>query len=127
MSNKKSLVWKNFMRESKDTARCLICSTILRCAGGTTTALASHLKTKHKIDLTPHDNGGLDNKDIEDITKRGLFKYDFIQKETLEELLAKCAAYDGFSVNSIRKSSAIKGFLAQRGYSIPKSGNTIKN
>ena len=44
----------------------------------------------------------------------------------MEELLAKCAAYDGFSIHAMRYSSAITEFITKRDYKIPRSEKTIK-
>lgn len=41
------------------------------------------------------------------------------------EILAKCAAKDGYSINSIRGCEAIKGFLKSKRFEMPGSNETI--
>ena len=43
----------------------------------------------------------------------------------LEEILSRCVANDGFSMNSIVKSKAINGFVTSKGFNMPKSCNTV--
>lgn len=50
----------------------------------------------------------------------------FIKRESREEILAKCAAKDGFSFRAISKSEAIRGYVSSRGYEMPKSESTVK-
>jgi hypothetical protein len=49
----------------------------------------------------------------------------FLVKEGLNEILAKCAAKDGFSYRGITKSEAIGSFVCSRGYKMPKSQNEV--
>ena len=51
----------------------------------------------------------------------------FIQRTSMEELLAKCPAYDGFSIHAMRYSSAIAEFITKRHYKIPRSKKQLKN
>ena len=49
-----------------------------------------------------------------------------IQRKSIEELLVKCAAYDGLSIHAMRYSSAIAEFITKRHYKMPSSEKTIK-
>lgn len=50
---------------------------------------------------------------------------NFIRRQSLKEILAECAAKDGFSISAIARSSAIKGFVNFKGYEMPKCEKTI--
>ena len=50
----------------------------------------------------------------------------YTRRESLKELLAKCAAVDGFSFLQIVKSQAVREFISKRGYEMPNSDKTVK-
>ena len=50
---------------------------------------------------------------------------NFISRESLNEIMAKCATKDGFSIKGITSSEAIRGFVASRNYKMPKSETTV--
>ena len=50
----------------------------------------------------------------------------YTRRESLKELLAKCAAVDGFSFLQIVKSQAVREFTSKRGYEMPNSDKTVK-
>ena len=50
----------------------------------------------------------------------------FIKKKTLGEIIARCAAEDGFSFHSISQSEAIRENVSNRGFSMPNSQSTVK-
>ena len=45
---------------------------------------------------------------------------NFVGRESLNEILAECAAKDGFSIRGITFSEAIRGFVKSRNYDMPK-------
>ena len=45
-----SFVWEFFIRSADKNAQCQKCSMTLKCAGGSTSSLLRHLKTKHLIE-----------------------------------------------------------------------------
>ena len=45
--------------------------------------------------------------------------------KTMEEILSRCVAEDGFSMNSRVKSQAINGYVTSKGFNIPKNSNTV--
>ena len=52
VSFKSDGIWQYFLREkSGQSAQCKQCHNIIKTAGGTTTGLHVHLKTKHETDL----------------------------------------------------------------------------
>ena len=127
---KRSEVWNYFNKnENNNNANCLKCGDAIFCKGSSTTALINHLK-RHDININKRSNSDqLPNSQLEQPScstkkiKNNLLGY--VKFESLNEILAKCAAIDGFSINSIKHSSAINGFVLSRGYQMPKCGNTI--
>jgi hypothetical protein len=50
----------------------------------------------------------------------------FVVRLTRKEALAKCAAEDGFAIDAIRNSEAIKSYLTSKGFEMPKTASSIK-
>lgn len=120
MNSKRSEVWKIFQKETENLAKCTMCNAVLKCAGGNTSSLANHLRAKHKIDVK------INEEPPEKKAKTTSSLFSFIKRESMAELLAKCAAYDGFSIHAMTHSSIIREFFTKRGYEMPRSENTIK-
>ena len=55
----------------------------------------------------------------------GLIPLPQLIKPSLGELLSRCAAADGFSINQIVNSVSKKAYIKSMGYSMPKSNTTI--
>lgn len=129
--NKKSDVWKHFTKVNADSAKCRICKSILKCKGGSTSTLRNHLKLKHKINMLVK-NDEKTGDEIQTSTNKlpepgGTNRMEkYLKRESLAHLLAKCAAKDGFSVRGIVNSTAIKEFVASRGYIMPRSEATVR-
>jgi hypothetical protein len=116
MSKRKSQAWDSFKKINSDQAKCTIpgCDRIISCKGGSTTAMMNHLKThniERKSDETPANM-------VKSSTSQTVL--NFVRRESLNEILAKCAAKDGFSFRSIVKSEAIRGYVNSRNYVMPK-------
>lgn len=65
VSNKKSWVWDNFIKIDKNSAKCKICSKLLKRSHGSTTSLNNHLASQHNMknpNLAPEAaNGSMSN------------------------------------------------------------------
>lgn len=127
MSNiKKSEVWNYFDKKDTDSAQCKRCSTTIKCKGGSTSAMANHLKNKHLLNIkrTMEESEG---KCLPEPKRPKVNTVaDYIRRESLGELIAKCAAFDGFSIRGITNSSAIREYITKRGYEMPKSIHSVK-
>lgn len=128
--SRKSTIWLYFEKQNNDFAKCIRCNKQIKCKGSSTSSLRSHLKAIHGINDQQHT----DEDDAQPSTSKK-FKFEtstsapivkFLQKESLGELLAKCAAYDGFSINAIIRSTAIREFITKRGYEMPRTRHTVK-
>ena len=125
MSAKKSFVWEYFKGFSADSGKCLRCNEVIIRKSGSTTAMASHLASKHKITKPLEDNREDPIAKKRKITNQTI--NNFLKKESAEEIIAKCAATNGFSIAGIIKCEPIKGFLRDRGYEMPRSEKTAWN
>jgi hypothetical protein len=117
---KKSFVWDHFNNHSSNSAKCRHCDVVVLRSSGTTTAMANHLSAKHEI-FKPN---GDDIVPVQESKKRKLIT-NYMKTESLEEILAKCAAKNGFSIAGITNCDAIKGYVNGKGFEMPQSEKTI--
>ena len=123
-----SWVWQHFEKclESKDSAKCNICSKMYKCSKSSTTGLARYLEKIHNIvkDLEQQEES-TDNAAI----RPSGSKLTKPEKRTrpkeeeggeapdLEGDVAKMMAVDGFSANQIARSSFIRNAFDRQGIS----------
>lgn len=129
MSSNKSQVWESFKKMSSDQAQCNICFSKISTKGGNTTGMKNHLKkhsiaVKSKMDATTIVKDEQKISIIKKCTLPGVLP--FVCRESLEEILSKCAARDGISFNSIVKCEAIRGYVTNRNYKMPTSSSTVR-
>lgn len=137
----KSAIWNYFERTvGKDSAKCTRCNKSIKCKGSSTSSLRNHLKNVHGIEaknkVDSSDEEGQpqlqpsSSKKIKISGPSSLIgsssMLHYVKRESLGELLAKCAALDGISINTITKSTAIKEFVINHGYEMPKARATVK-
>lgn len=117
-------VWEYFEKtfSSSNDAKCKMCNSLIKCKGSSTSGLITHLKTIHKIVIK-----NIKEDKTTEVPKKQIKLDEFIKRETLAELLSKCAAKDGMSLRMITKSDAIREFIQKRGFVMPKSQTTVKN
>lgn len=117
-----SRVWDFFEKKSASTAQCLKCPALIMCKGSSTSGLIYHLST-HNIKL---DTGKNVDGDIAGPSQPKQSKLmNFVQKSSLEEIVARLCAEDGFSIHSITNSSFIRESIKNRGYSLPKNESDV--
>lgn len=116
-SNKVSNVWIYFNNNKNKTVTCKECGDTLSYTHGNTTTLRRHLLTKHRIDV--------DNTEPESSSKRMKTMDSFLTKTSLEEIVSKLAAIDGFTIRGIAKSEFIRSSLASRGFKLPSNENLV--
>lgn len=132
-----SEVWKHFSRTSstKDAmAVCNICKKKLSCKGSTTSSLIRHLENVHKLNLKKrrHDADGPTNvqstrTSTQTQQKKPLTMDKYLTNHSIEYIVAKLAALDGFTINAITKSSFIRDSLARRSLRLPKHPADVMN
>lgn len=137
MSGKKSWVWNFFTIKAEGKASCNSCATIIKCAGFSTSSMISHLSSQHGISkptvshVLNESSSFLSSANSSE--SRAIIKPSpgtalitkYLKKQSLSEILAECAAENGFSVSGILKCKAIRGYLRSLGMEMPKSATTI--
>lgn len=123
MSSNKSRVWEHFTKKGKNEATCNFCQIIIQRQGANTTGMINHLKV-HSIFLQKKKCDEIYEASSSKKPKTGAM-LNFVGRESLNEILAKCAAKDGFSIRGITFSEAIRGFVRSRNYEMPKSETTV--
>lgn len=122
-----SEVWTYFkLKEAdKNFASCLKCSKLFACKGASTSGLLRHLNSQHNINLNKRPN-------IEEETavikpkKSSLPSMDkYVKKSPMCEIVARLAAYDGFSIRAICHSKFIRESLNAKNMHLPKSQNDV--
>jgi predicted HicB family RNase H-like nuclease len=130
MSYKKSsLVWDSFKKTSSGTAQCQVngCAENISNKGGNTTTMKKHLEKIHNISTQKKRPASEELEDSPPEKKSynsGMLP--FVSRESLHEIIAKCAAKDGISFSTIVKSEAIQGYVKSRNYKMPTSSTTVQ-
>lgn len=136
--------WNYFKKNENQTAECYTCKRILKTGGGSTKALKTHIEyhSKNKDKLRVFDiisnsinyensiiseiDGGSDHLIESQIIKKRRSSLHKYFQPTLQKLVSKYAAHDGFSLRQIVNSSATRGHAASMQLEIPRSENTIR-
>ena len=87
---------------------------VIKCTGGSTSGLLRHLKSKHSIEkLSSTQSYVSSNTQSASSTERSKSTYSqttlhsFMNKKTIEEIVAKLVAVDGFPPSAVGKSEFI--------------------
>jgi hypothetical protein len=129
MKPRASEVWKHFNKINSESAKC---KKVLKCKESSTSSLNNHLKTPITINETVATatliaetvyNVAKSSSRVSSEHKQGLDSY--IKRKSLGVLLVKRVANDGFSFHAVKNSSTIGEFINNRGYTMPKSVNTV--
>lgn len=139
--SKRSAVWLHFEKTNVvGKAKCLTCGDIISCAGSTTTGMRFHAKLHNILfdkitnELPADAEPKTENNTKTNPTKK--FKSDesnqtsmlsYIRKNSLQQILAKCAAKNGISIHQITSCDAIGGYVSSQGYAMPKSETSVWN
>lgn len=129
MSTRTSKVWEYFKKINSTSAKCQVdmCCEIIGIRNSNTTGMINHLKLIHRINVLKSKSNINDdvNEESVSVVKRDTGILKFLRRESLGEILAKCAASDGFSFNAIAKSEAIQDYVKSRNFNMPKSPKTV--
>lgn len=124
-----SKAWLYFTRDKKtESATCNKCHATIMCKGFSTSGLLRHLKNVHKeVDIAASKKRS--NEDTATEVKNCQPKITTFLKneESIEEIVSKLAAVDGFSINAIAKSEYIRKTLSDKGMTLPKNPSHIMN
>lgn len=142
----RSWVWGHFENLSNGFAACQQCGKRIARSGFSTSGLIKHLGTHNihefskrprpaEADPDPEEGTGepsssssssltQPSKVIKIEGKQQSIR-QFVKRQTLGEIFAKCSARDGFSIAGITKSEAIRGYVCSMKYEMPKSETTV--
>ena len=105
--NKDSPVWKHFLHcKELELAKCKKCDQEMKCKGGSTSAMRTHLKAKHDIDLSTIKISAEKTKKLPKIDH--FFK---AEKDSLTVTLSELVAFGGIPVRVLSKSQRIRDAL----------------
>ncbi|XP_065682366.1 uncharacterized protein LOC136095563 [Hydra vulgaris] len=105
-----SEAWKYFNKvvvNDKKYGDCKKCHKRIACPGSSTNGLIGHVKSCEKIDLKPFSSRPV------------------LTKMSLNDLLAKLTALDGYSIRSITQSETLRMLFENYGHSLPTSASAI--
>jgi len=131
---KKDGVWEHFLREKGgNSAKCKLCSTILKATGGSTKGLHEHLKRIHSVSVlkrqSADDDTGPSTSSAPTHRPGPMKKYliDNLEENSLAATLSRLTACDGLSFNVIATSMDLRRGLVAMGFSqVPSAVATIK-
>ena len=93
--------------------------------------LIRRLKSKHDIEksvVVPAKRTAVDDRASTSSGKKTTVQQKltfFIRKDTLEELVTKLPAVDGFSINAITKSEFIRQSFSEKGFVLPENPSDV--
>lgn len=124
-----SFVWNYFTKLESDKARCnqKCCKTVISHSKGTH-GLIYHLKTAHNIMDNPAPAKRIAT-DTPETAKRQKTMFDYCNKPTLEEEVAKLIAKSNLSFNQVARTEFIRQSLATKypGRIIPQDGQGMSS
>lgn len=129
--------WQHFSRDKEGaTAQCQLCHNVIKCSGGSTKGLHTHLKAKHNIDLLKR--ASLASSDDGTVTKQvnntatavaGPLAMFLLKsaENSLEATLARMIARDGLTFRVFVASPDLRSAMMAKGFSnLPKSAVTVQ-
>lgn len=117
-------VWGHFLRERNgQAAKCKACQKIIKCGGGSTTTLHTHLRAMHKINIMKR---GFEDKETPSVStasneicssKMKITNY-FSNKHdgSLAAVMSRMAAKDGVPFSLFCTSDDLRLLLAAKGF-----------
>lgn len=117
--NKKSTVWNYFTKKDQNFASCNYneCNQKISVQQGNTSTMRRHLLSIHNIDV--------EKDEYEKAPKHSKMLDNFLVKTSLEEIVSKMAAVDGFSIRKITQSEFIRQSLSLRGMKLPADEKSV--
>jgi len=117
----------NFLyNRAQETAKCNLCSVILKAGGSSTKSLINHLKSKHRIHVRRcYEAVSEDTKPKSKVVR--IEAYFRNEKESLSEVTARLVSVDGLTFNQIANSSLIRRAFKDDGYFLPTSPQNIRD
>jgi hypothetical protein len=117
-----SIVWnyatKRKNPQTKETeAICGRCGKVIKSNDGSTSAIASHLKKVHEIDVK--------SQTVETApSKKSKTLLDFVKRQTLNEIVSDLAT-DGISIRAITRNNYIRQSVKRDGFTLPLNESRV--
>jgi len=131
--SERSNVWKYFSKcKSEAKAECLKCNKQINNVGGSTGAMQNHLKNMHNIYCKTNAPKMVEEEEQQSVKKMKHMNRsitDYMQRETMQTVVAKLASIDNISVRTIARSTFIRQAMSDRfpNQIYPKSATDIMN
>ncbi len=116
---------------NEDSAKCNHCGDTICCKGSSTTGLLRHL-ARHNIlasdkgeEASPSPSTSSAGEPTKKKPCQMTIQESLGRKESLEEILARLAAEDGFPVSAITNSRFIRSSLPERGHFLPRNPSQV--
>lgn len=136
-------VWSQFLRATNgQAAKCKTCKTVIKCAGGSTSALHNHLRSTHNNINISKRNSGEDIGEPSNIFKKSTTSSSCVVStsksriteyfspqidDSLPAILSRMTASDGIPFSLFCTSKDLRMLLISKGHrDVPKSANTIR-
>lgn len=138
IEKRKKTVWNYYTRDGKNHAKCNECKKILKTAGGSTSGLHAHLKSRHGVNLLKRVESDASTStsilvDQEEKSSKGNSSRNIITQyfkknidDSLSAIVSRMVARDGLPFQKFITSYDLRKLLTDKGYEVPKSANSIK-
>ena len=118
---KESAVWQHFLHSKElELAKCKICKADIKCKGGSTSSMRSHLKAKHNLEI-PSKPEVVKKKETPSINE-----FFHVAKDPLAVVVTELIACDGIPIRVLETSHRLRAALKAQGYSLPSDDKGIK-
>lgn len=128
-------IWFYFLKScNSSSAKCKSCGAVLKTLGGSTKGLHTHLSSIHKKKVptgatsTSTPKTASSSLSSNSKSKGKITNFFSTEKETLDLVMSRMIALDGFSFYSFVSSQDLRQLLISKGYTdLPSSPTTVRN
>ena len=125
-NKKMAEVWEYYERVDDENAKCSKCNKLMSCKGSSTSGLNRHLTSIHNININKRKC--IEQKE-KNLSKTSINQQpsilSFTKRQSLQEIVAKLAALDGLSINTICKSQFIRQSLRSQNFNLPTQNKNV--
>lgn len=137
-----SEVWAYFEKlAGSESATCKQCGRNIKCKGSSTGGLIKHARGVHNLEIPTAKNpektvsssatatssqSPAESSSAAKRLREGTI-LSFVKRESMQEIVSRMAALDGFTISGITKSQFIRESLAKRSFKLPKDKKNVMN
>lgn len=121
-------VWKYFYKEkNSQLTMCKLCSKEIKCSGGSTSGMHTHMKTVHNETTTNKRKADSSETIIKSPVKITQY-FTKIEDNSLEACVSRMVALDGFAYSKFVTSMDLRNLFLAKSFktNLPKSANSIR-